>query len=263
MTSEIYYFNENRTFTEEELNELKTYEILYFGDSFNQPIDNLPNNIKHITFVTDADSDSWSSFNYPIDNLPPCLESLELMSCEFKQSIDYLPISLKYLKLNIAKPFYQDNLFNNLPINLEHLCIYSNTNKYSGFYNFNEEYLFNLNNLPKNLKMLEIMPNTYKPIEHLPEGLETLIIYNKSYLNYPEQTFIKLPANLNMLVLNFSVNVNYKKIIEKMFNNKLTCKYLMLYYTDKNCFEHMKTISYIRYTFPTTKILCNDNYHMI
>lgn len=259
MTEEIYYFNYTRAFTEEELNELKNYEILYLGDSFNQPLDNLPSNIKHITFFTDAKSDNWSSFNYPIDNLPSCLESLELMSCKFNQSIDYLPLSLKYLKLNIAKPFYQDNLFNNLPINLEHLCIYSNINKYCGFHNFNEEYLFNLNNLPKNLKMLEIMPNTYKPIEHLPEGLETLIIYNKVHLNYPKQTIINLPANLNMLILNFGINVDYKNIIEKMFNNKLTCKYLMMYNTDFRLIQFKRNIDYIRMSYPSIKILCNLN----
>ena len=60
------------------------------GWEFNQPLDNLPDNIKHITFITDKDSDNWSSFNQPLENLPSKLESLELMSCEFKQSLDYL-----------------------------------------------------------------------------------------------------------------------------------------------------------------------------
>jgi len=253
-------FNENRPFTEDELKELKNYEILYLGEKFNQPIDNLPSNIKHIKFVKDMHSDKWYRFNYPIDNLPPFLETLELMSCEFQQSLNLLPLSLKYLKIYFANnPFYQDNLFTNLPINLEHLCIYSYRNKYSGLNNFNDEQLFNLNNLPARLKILEIVPNIYKPIEHLPEGLETLIIYNTPYLNNPEQTIINLPTNLNMLILNFSIDVDYKNIIEKMFNNKLTCKYLMMYYTDFRLVQFKQNIDYIRKTFPTIKILCNLN----
>ena len=130
MTSEIYRFNENRPFTEDELEDLKNYEVLYLGYKFNQPLDNLPDNIKHIIFITDEYSNCWSYFNHPLENLPSKLESLELMSCEFKQSLDYLPSSLKYLKLYLANPFYQEKLLYNLPASLEYLCLYSNNNKY-------------------------------------------------------------------------------------------------------------------------------------
>ena len=66
------------------------------------------------------------------------------------------------------------------------------------------------------------MPNTYKPIENLPENLETLLLYNNS--NNLELDFvpIKLPKNLNLLVINFNNNANYQIIIEKLFNNELT-----------------------------------------
>lgn len=261
MTSEIYYFNENRTFTNNEVEDLKNYKILHLGEIFNQPIDNLPNNVKHIKFVKDIYNDKLNRFNYPIDNLPNFLETLELISCEFEQSLNLLPLSLKYLKIYFtnSNPFYQDNLFNNLPINLEHLCIYSYRNKYSGLNNFNDEHLFNLNNLPARLKILEIMPNIYKPIEYLPEKLETLIIYNTPYLNHPEQTIINLPINLNMLILNFCIDVNYENIIEKMFNNKLTCKYLMMYNTDFRLIQFKQNINYIRMSYPSIKILCNLN----
>ena len=261
MTDEIYYFNENRPFTEDELKELKNYEVLHLGDKFNQPLDNLPDNIKHITFITDKDSDNWSSFNQPLENLPSKLESLNLMSCEFKQSLDYLPSSLKYFKLYLANPFYQENLLYNLPANLEHLCLYSNNNKYYSI-PIDENHLFNLNHLPANLKILEIMPNTYQPIENLPKGLETLIIYNNAFLCHPEHVLCNLPENLNLLVLNFSVNVNYKIVIKKLFNNKLTCKNVMLYSSESRTLEHMQNISHIRKSFPRVKILCNDTYHM-
>ena len=258
MDTQRFYFNKNRPFNSEELNELTKYDTLYLGDSFNEPIDDLPINIKQITFITDKDSDNWSTFNYPIDNLPPYLESFELMSCEFKHPINYLPSSLKYLKLYIANPFYQENLFDNLPSNLEHLCLLSNINKYSSD-DINENNLFNLNNLPKNLKILEIMPNTYKPIENLPDGLETLIIHNKSFLEYPEQTIINLPKNLNLLILNLSCGVDYIEIIKKMFNNKLTCKCLMIPLSSRIRVEHIENINNIRLLFPKIKILCNYN----
>ena len=44
MTLQIYYFNEDRPFTSDELKELEKYKILHFGNKFNQPLDNLPSN---------------------------------------------------------------------------------------------------------------------------------------------------------------------------------------------------------------------------
>jgi hypothetical protein len=271
MSLQIYTYNENRLFTNDELKELEKYEILHLGNEFNQPLDNLPNNIKHITFITSINSDDWGCFNHPLENLPINLESLDLMSCDFNQSLDYLPTTLKYFKLYLSCPFYKENLLDNLPVNLEHLCLFSNINKYdisnNSYININENNLFNLNNLPPNLKILEIMPNTYKPIENLPENLETLLLYNNS--NNLELDFvpIKLPKNLNLLVINFNNNANYQIIIEKLFNNELTCKNLILYFSHiENYGQYndtkFKTISYMRTKFPTIKILCNDNYHM-
>ena len=262
MAAKIYYFDKEREFTNDELEELKNYEILHLGMYFNDSLDNLPSNIKHIKFIADMHCDFNGRFNYPIDNLPPFLETLELVSLEFTQSLNFLPLSLKYLKIYLGNPFYQESLLDNLPPTLEHLCIYSDVHKHSRYNKFNREYLYNLNNLPASLKILEIMPHTYKPIETLPEGLETLIIYNNPKFNYnklehQDHTFINLPKNLNMLILNFEIDIDCKKIIEQMFNNKLTCKYLILHTDDFSTYEFEKNINYIRMTYPSIKILCN------
>jgi hypothetical protein len=134
-----------------------------FIDEYNL-INALPKNIKFIEF----DSDSY--FNKPIDNYPPELEYIKL-SNSFDKSIDYLPMSLKYLEI-----FCNHNSITNLiniPINVEFLKIKINYDS-----NFNNAYM--INNLPDNIKVLNI--NNYGKtnivINKLPKNLEILnLIY--------------------------------------------------------------------------------------
>jgi hypothetical protein len=159
----------------------------------------------------------------------------------------------KGVKLKLEYPFEDGNKFNNLPPNLEHLCLITDWNKYDFPINF-ENRLYNLNNLPKKLKVLEITPNTYVPIETLPEGLETLIISCKPKLHYIEQTNINLPKNLNMLILNYITDTSfYKNIIENLFNNNLTCKYLLL--RNQHSRQYAESIEYIKTNFPNIKLI--------
>jgi hypothetical protein len=80
-------------------------EIIIFSENkaknecsiFNQPVDNLPKNLTHLTFGYE--------FNQPVDNLPKTLTHLSFGSC-FNQSLNKLPENLIFLKLGLN--FQQD-----------------------------------------------------------------------------------------------------------------------------------------------------------
>jgi len=82
-----FYLNKNIPLNEKIIKEMEKYNIVEFGDNFNQPVDNLPYNIQYLTF--------GESFNQPVDNLPIELECLTF-GCNFNQSVDNLPPKLKY-----------------------------------------------------------------------------------------------------------------------------------------------------------------------
>ncbi len=93
---------------------------LTFGNNFNQPVDNLPSDLKSLTF--------GNNFNQPVDNLPSSLESLTFGN-NFNQPVDNLPFSLEYLSMG---DFFEQELnqqfFDNHP-NLK--CLEINEDYYS------------------------------------------------------------------------------------------------------------------------------------
>lgn len=64
---------------------------LVFGKYFNQSVDNLPNKIIKLIF--------GSNFNQPIQNLPPI--KILALSCNFNNTLDYLPSSITHLEINL------------------------------------------------------------------------------------------------------------------------------------------------------------------
>jgi hypothetical protein len=92
----------------------------FFNNDFNQPVDNLPSDLKSLTF--------GNNFNQPVDNLPSSLESLTFGN-NFNQPVDNLPFSLEYLSMG---DFFEQELnqqfFDNHP-NLK--CLEINEDYYS------------------------------------------------------------------------------------------------------------------------------------
>lgn len=86
----------------------QTLEYLKFGEEFNQPVDNLPSNLKYLTFGEEFDKTVdflpnslivlkfGTYFDQPIDNLPDSIQELSL-GAKFKQKINKLPQSLEKL----------------------------------------------------------------------------------------------------------------------------------------------------------------------
>jgi len=153
----VYFFPEtfNSPVTSELIERIGNPEFLYFGKSFNQPLDDLPENIVSICLVESID------FDHPLDNLPQKLNYLNIGGYYFNRPIDFLPPDLKdlYLPENFNQPL------NNLPRSLEYLNC--------GVF-FNQP----LNNLPEGLKKLRLCGLRYKyDLLNLPDSLEKLEIY--------------------------------------------------------------------------------------
>ncbi len=194
-----------------------TLTLLKLGYSFNQSIDNLPNTIKELTL--------GKNFNQPIDDLPNSLTHLTIGEY-YNSPIDNLPNSLTHLTL--GNKFNQP--INNLPNSLTHLIIGKGVLKYfSASCIFNQE----LNNLPNSLielefsyesifqKSLNNLPNSLKKItlsgyylgsiDDLPDNIET-IIFGPTWYNFYENTFgplclknkiYKLPKKLKHLYIDY------------------------------------------------------------
>ncbi len=66
----IFYINKDIQLNDKIIKEMKKYNIIEFGDKFNQPLcDNLPSGIKELIF--------GHQFNQPLcDNLPVSLEEI-------------------------------------------------------------------------------------------------------------------------------------------------------------------------------------------
>jgi len=183
----------NSPLTEEILHELKNVKKIVFGISFNQLIDNLPNNIRTIEL--------GEYFNKPIDNLPIGLKKLIIGGC-FHQQLDFLPQSLEHLEFSSDAIYYHplDNLprnlkilqlhgyyqlnIDNLPDSIEEITIgiiYYPINRISRFYDgmeIDDSVLFNMkiDKFPKKLKTFTIFEK-YLYIDELKERLgEKLII---------------------------------------------------------------------------------------
>jgi len=144
----------------------ETIEYLCFEGDFNQPIDKLPSGVKEISFQCNMCLDNISMFNQPIDNLPKGLVKLYLKLYRFNYRIDNLPKNLK--ELHISSGTF-NNPLDNLPENLEVLFIHC------------DEFSHNLDHLPYNLKKLHINSNIKHPLDNLPPNLE---IFDLSDVNF-------------------------------------------------------------------------------
>ena len=105
---------------------------IIFGKKFNQIVDNLPNSLTEIEFVSNSD------FDQLVDNLPSSIQNLTV-GYYFSQPLDNLPNSLKIITLTGPYIFSLDNL----PNSIETIIFYSLKNK--------------INKLPISLKHLYVM----------------------------------------------------------------------------------------------------------
>ncbi len=247
-------------------------EEITFGYNFNQPLDNLPKNIKKIIFHERDEGSShphyYSNFNQSIDNLPEGLTYLKLESC-FNNSVDKLPSTLKYLELG----YNFNKTIDSLPSDLEELVISSKMFNYP------------VNNLPTGLKKLtlgftfnqevEFLPGlTYlklgnefnKPLDNLPNTLESLFLgdeFNNFIDNLPNKlkklsiqstvfnkSIDKIPDSIKYLKIGHDCSNNFKQRIHKLpksleiieiYNKRFlideTNKYNNIYDNDVNIFE--------------------------
>lgn len=120
-------------------------------------LDNLPSGLKNLYLP--------NSYYYELDNLPLELEYLSLqVSNNFIQSLDYLPETLKKLKIIFPENNNRIKInCDNLPNGLEKLFLCGSIN-------------CELNNLPRNLKTLHLAQTHYYMIYNLPDGIEELQI---------------------------------------------------------------------------------------
>lgn len=190
----------NEELSKETLEKLKEYKSVIFGGKFNKSIDNLPNNIKHIeirrmTKLYEFTLSPVSDFDQPISNLPINLKTFCLFTNNFSHNFDFLPESLETLVFNNINAIDTNKItyFNNLPINLKELTL--------EITKFNSP----LDQLPNNLKKLTITSEIcLTKLDKLPDSLEELILqYVKFDLNYC-QYILKidsLPSSLKTITL--------------------------------------------------------------
>jgi len=99
------YIEGNKHLDNQILNLMKYYDKIIFSSDFNQPITQIPANIKYLKFGDD--------FDQSIDNLPANLEYLYL-GWEFNHHLHYLPPNLLILDISKCK---MTNLFDLSNIN--------------------------------------------------------------------------------------------------------------------------------------------------
>jgi hypothetical protein len=182
---------------------------LFFSDDFNQPVDNLPLSLTHLTFgfnfnqsvdklplsLTHLYFGCW--FNQPVDNLPTNLTYL-FFSDDFNQPVDNLPLSLTHLTFG----FNFNQSVDNLPENIIVLKLFgSKNNNIIIPKNVKELYIYNdnilINNLPEHIEKLFILFNYFSKtkIENLPITLKEIIVEKNKYIKY-----IKIPFETKIIV---------------------------------------------------------------
>lgn len=192
-------------------------EEIKFSDGFNSPINNLPPNLKTLTF------NLYSTFSQPLDNLPISLEKISLGN-DFYNSLDYLPDSLNILELSKL-----DNInLDNLPISVNEISIQKLT-------------LSNVTKLPSNLKILKInkfFKSKYDNIIFFPQKLQKLFVPKFNIIDY----IIDLKLEINIEELYFT---NYFEIYEIMSFSQCSSRFFSNLYkiiNNKNLFSNLKKI---------------------
>lgn len=159
---------------------------IFFGDDFNQSIDNLPTTLKILIL--------GNNFNQSVDNLPKKLNSLIILNLNFNQSVDNLPSNLIHLLLIPSEEYIPEQIItddNN----------YNNYDNYLSYLNFNKTCLYDnciinlsINNLPIGLKSLILLNKFNNSLDNLSNTLELLIVGN-----YFDLSFDYLPNSLKIL----------------------------------------------------------------
>lgn len=204
----------NEQLTEDDFKFMEDYNRIDFGDMFNQPVDNIPDNVREIQF--------GKHFNQKVDNLPSHLEEI-YFGDDFNQPINNLPNTLKKIFLGT----YFDQSVDYLPNSLETL-------EFCELSDFNQH----LNNLPSNLKVLSINGNYQQDLDNLPDSIEILKIgviqsgdrfyrFDDGWVIEKEEYFKKkigkIPKNLKEFYI-FSDYVHIKELRERL-KDKLTIIY--------------------------------------
>jgi hypothetical protein len=184
--NDYYYFEDDKIVFKNNFNQiidenikkdLCSFTDIKFGHDFNQPINNLDQNIINLEFT------SYSDFNQPIDNLPDSIETITFGK-NFNHPVDNLPEKLKFVRFG----FTFDKSLNNLPLGLITLIIYSK--QYS--YNFDslpdtieKLHIYNkcdfnkyICRWPANLKYLHLNSNFNQPIDNISNNLIELYLHD-------------------------------------------------------------------------------------
>ena len=179
-----------------------TITKLIFDEDFNQPLDNLPNTITHLSFS------KYSKFNYPLDNLPNSITYLEFGS-HFNHPLNNLPNTITHL--TIGSKF--NHPLNNLPNTITHLSF----SKYSKFNQL-------VDNLPKSLTHLEFGYHFNQSINNLSNTITHLTFnsapQNRNDINFNhkyEILLVRMASIGNFTILkkfiNLSKNIGIAKYI--------------------------------------------------
>lgn len=201
---------------------------VWFGNLFNQSINNLPDNIKKITIEN-------KGYDKPFTKFPPQLEEFHFHT-EFydlpNDEIFKFPNTLKKLSWYC---FGCENLEINLemlPSNLEELTIgiefeISELNHFTNLTNLTidiEDFDELLDNLPNTIKRLWILSSMFnKPLNNLPNGLIELHFNTECECEPYTFDLDNLPQSLERLIL----PANYKGKLDNLPSN---LKYLEISY---------------------------------
>ena len=202
----------------EELKDIpKDTQIIIFENKylklsvFNQKVDNLPQNLAHLTFGT--------TFNQKVDNLPQSLTYLTF-GFMFNQKVGFLPKNLTHLTFNYC--FNKE--VNNLPKNIIHLAfgvcfcekIYK-LPKNLKYFKF-KWYYKNEIILPKSLKKLSLTCNN-DLINNIPEHIEKVYIYFSC--DHIHKKVENLPSTIKEIVIE---DEQFQKYIKIPFGCIITIK---------------------------------------
>ncbi len=218
----------------------KSLTYLWIDDNFTSTIKEYPDNLKFLklsknaVFNADKLPDKLVYLEIPkatcVDNLPQSITILKIIS---NVSVDDLPESLIYLKLGAHNNYTKDNFnlpIDNLPINIKKLELGSK---------FNQP----INNLPNGLEELQLGENFNLLIDDLPSTLQKLELGE----NF-NQPINNLPMNLRILILGKNFNQPIDNLNPNLKVLKLGCNFNQQITSLPNFLESITFDSY--YTQP-------------
>ncbi len=161
--SDYIYIYDNINYCIENIKNFDKKKII-FGESFNLPIDNLPDFIEQIRLPF--------GYTHQLNNLPSGLIYLGLYSDSYEHQLNCLPENLKILCVGNNLKYQLDNLPNSLKV-----------------LHINGKYSHPLDNLPNNLEELKINEPDNISMNNLPDSIKILLIncdYHDKIINWPK-----------------------------------------------------------------------------